>query len=82
MASEMRFILPELRDVLRNKGHFYNLTSIDIVYDFNFNQFKKMSKRSVRLSKEAMGCVSESAQTINYQPLQEALLRLARDDEY
>lgn len=84
-ATELRYRLPELRDNLRKQG-FYKLSSIKIIMNEKSNLKHKPQRSSLTppiLSRVAQNALHEASKKCNYQPLKEALLRLAigkRDD--
>ena len=79
-ASQLRYVLPELRDSLRQNG-FYQLINIEV------QVLAKMQSKSTvkpvqvaqsKLSKRASAAIAEGSKSCTYEPLQKALDKLAR----
>lgn len=78
-GSQLRYILPELRDKLRAEAGLYQLSSIKISIDAGSMEptiLKKTNKRSLS-TKTLEGMVS-SADQCDYAPLKKALNQLAK----
>ena len=75
-ATQLRFMLPELRDNLRIKAGLYQLSSIKItIFTPPKKQHnKKTAKRE--LSLDARSAINKSAEDCSYPPLQQALYNL------
>lgn len=76
-ASQLRYVLPDLRDHLRHAG-IYQLSSIKITVSTFTAQANQPQAKKSHLSTKARAAIIEHATHCNYLPLQEALLRLAR----
>lgn len=78
-ASQLRFLMPELRDRLRRKG-LYQLSSIKIAL---IEQVESMESRKSRapsaLSASTRQQILSQCEQISYQPLKNALKKLAKD---
>ncbi|KTC90995.1 DUF721 domain-containing protein [Fluoribacter dumoffii] len=81
-ASQLRYMIPELRDKLRKEGGMYQLTSIKIVVTEPTVRYEKSAATSKHvLSEKAKEIIISESQQCNYEPLQKALLRLADGDD-
>ncbi len=79
-ASQMRYLIPELRDSLRQKG-FYNLRSIKVmVIEQQSAESKKKKKRTKPISEAARSIILSESEDCSHEPLKEALKALARND--
>ena len=75
-STELRYLLPELRDKLRKAG-LYQLASIKIaVVDDNDNLTKLQNK--ISLSPMARHCLLAASELCSYQPLSALLCQLAK----
>lgn len=79
-ASQLRYVLPELRDSLRQNG-FYQLINIEVqvlakMQDKGMNTPKAKPATS-KISKRAQQMIAEGSQSCSYEPLQQALAKLA-----
>lgn len=80
-ATELRYLLPELRDKLRKMG-LYQLVSIKIVLRSIAPQpTKNPSLAKVNLSENARDNIRNAGTLCTYEPLKEALYHLATDYE-
>jgi len=78
-ASELRYILPELRDKLRSEAGIYQLSSIkSTVTTINVSTVSKPIPSRPPLSEEACKTLIESGDQCSYDPLKRALHNLAR----
>lgn len=77
-ASQLRYLIPELRDKLRSEAKLYQLTSIKIKVMLAQEEYKKVKKQQgpVLSDKAKADIISESAHC-SYLPLKKALIRLA-----
>ena len=73
-ATQLRFMLPELRDFLRREAKLYQLSSIKITIITPSNRKKKSSAKL--LSNNARTTIRNSADKCTYEPLKEALYKL------
>lgn len=79
VATELRFFLPTLRDLLRQKAGLVQLTSITIdpIVDTAQNQTKqRVKKKDLTLSKAALDALVLAADIEDYEPLKQALKKL------
>ncbi|KTD34544.1 DUF721 domain-containing protein [Legionella israelensis] len=77
-ASQLRFILPELRDNLRKQG-LYQLSSIDIAITEQGERERPKKKPSLNpISENARKNILNACEQMTYQPLKEALKKLGR----
>lgn len=75
-ATQIRYMLPELRDKLRKAG-IYQLSSIKVNVDTN-KEYQRITKtKEYELSSEAKKTIIKESQTCSYEPLRKALIRLA-----
>jgi len=79
-ASQLRYVVPELRDKLRKDAKIYQLTSIKITIATIKSEELNKSKISPSLSSRARAGIISSLENCNYLPLKEALLKLASID--
>lgn len=80
-ATELRFFIPTLRDLLRQKAGLVQLISITIdpLVDAANNQTKSTpKKKSIALSNAAIEAINIAADTEAYQPLKNALKKLGQ----
>lgn len=77
-ATELRYLLPELRDKLRINAKLYNLMSIDVIIQYELNHSKPhvLKSNNMVLSEKTKSHLLQFASECQYQPLQEALYRL------
>ncbi len=81
-ASQLRYAIPELRDKLRKEAGMYQLLSIKINVMETAEPYKKQKpQQHHEISDEAKASIIRESQQCTYQPLQKALLHLAREDE-
>ncbi|CEG57910.1 DUF721 domain-containing protein [Legionella fallonii] len=81
-ASQLRYAVPELRDKLRKEAGMYQLTSIKINIIAPPEPYEKQKQQHPHeLSTKAKATIISEGQHCTYQPLQKALLHLAREDE-
>ncbi|VEB38067.1 Zn-ribbon-containing, possible RNA-binding protein-like protein [Legionella sainthelensi] len=77
-ATQLRYILPELRDRLRKEAGIYQLSSIKITVSTpTFQHEKPIQHQKNALSEKAKATIIHESQQCTYEPLQKALLRLA-----
>jgi hypothetical protein len=77
-ASQLHYFLPELRDKLRTAG-LYQLTSIKIaVLPGDYHKPFVKQRQQIQLSATARNSIRDAGESCAYQPLKEALYRLAR----
>jgi hypothetical protein len=78
-GSQLRYALPELRDDLRAKAGFYQLSSIKIsIMTNDTHLFKKRAiKKAPHLSQKARHTIQSIGKQCHYLPLKNALLQLA-----
>lgn len=78
-STQLRYILPELRDKLRKEANIHQLTSIKISVATTKEQ--EAIKRSIpQLSSNARATLLATSEQCNYLPLKEALYHLAKED--
>lgn len=81
-ATELRFLLPQLRDQLRKDGKIYQLSSIKIIIekvDFSTYYKRDIPKKTIKaLSNQARQVIQSASELIEYSPLREALLHLSQ----
>lgn len=79
-ASQLRYMLPELRDKLRKEAGIYQLSSINIsiIPEISSQQSTKKIE-TPKLSAKARAVIMESEKQCSYQPLREALYKLAKE---
>jgi hypothetical protein len=75
-ASQLRYIIPELRDKLRQEAGIYQLTSIKITQAITYDT-KPVLPNKHHLSEESKAIIIKESQQCSYEPLQKALLHLA-----
>ena len=79
-ASQLRYIIPELRDKLRKEAGLYQLSSIKIAVSEPIIHYEKpIPQKKFQLSNEAKASIISESQSCSYEPLQKALLNLADD---
>lgn len=78
-ASQLRYLLPELRDKLRKDAGMYQLTSIKINIDASKDTSYSPPEKSkpLVLSDRAKATLISESQHCTYEPLKNALLSLA-----
>lgn len=80
-ATELRYLLPELRDKLRTAG-LYQLTSIKITLaDCDALPSQEKAANNSGLSAAARNNIRTTSELCSYQPLKEALCHLAGEGE-
>ncbi|HGF1459987.1 TPA: DciA family protein [Legionella pneumophila] len=80
-ASEIRYLLPELRDKLRKEAGLYQLSSIKITIIAPSSQIENPAqKKSLTLSEKAKATIISESQHCTYEPLKKALLHLAQSE--
>ncbi|KTD22182.1 Zn-ribbon-containing, possible RNA-binding protein-like protein [Legionella lansingensis] len=79
-ATELRYIIPDLRDKLRKQAGLYQLTGIKISID-EANEHgistTKM-KKAIQISDPARAIIYTASSEFTYEPLKKALQKLAR----
>ncbi|CAM3546431.1 Zn-ribbon-containing, possible RNA-binding protein-like protein [Legionella oakridgensis] len=81
-ATQLRYILPELRDRLRKEAGLYQLSSIKVTVNTpSFQQEEHIQLHKNALSERAKATIVHESQQCTYEPLQKALLRLADHEE-
>lgn len=79
-ASQLRYLLPDLRDDMRKSG-IYQLTSIKCIITTIDDPRPHASKQSgLTLSNQARTTIHEASEACTYLPLKKALLDLARGE--
>lgn len=76
-ATELRYLLPELRDQLRKKG-LYQLSSLKIAIDANPPSDTANNTQKLTLSSAARDSLLTASELCSYQPLKDALYHLAK----
>ncbi len=77
-ASQLRYILPELRDRLRKEAGIYQLSSIKItITPIETHPLKKILDTTPQLSPKAREAIIAGGDQCNYEPLKQALHHLA-----
>ena len=80
-ASQIRYVLPEIRDKLRKEGGIYQLTSIKVtVASVDINPAPKRNN-SPKLSSKARSAIIDGGYQCKYAPLRQALLNLANENK-
>jgi hypothetical protein len=78
-ASQLRYLVPELRDKLRSDGGLYQLTAIKIVIVTEKPPQEKPSlKKTIPLSTKARQAINDASQQCQDEALKQALFSLAR----
>lgn len=82
-ANQLHYFLPELRDKLRKEAGLYQLASIKIKIHDTRPRLKKNQKDQSppRLSEENRATIIRESQQFSYEPLQKAMLNLAKKCE-
>ena len=81
-ASQLRYLIPELRDKLRKEAGMHQHSSIKIMVRDDPSVYKKASpKASFTLSEQTKATIISESQLCTYQPLKKALLHLALGKE-
>lgn len=81
-ASQLHYMIPELRDKLRKEGGMYQLSSIKVmVVEPPVMHEKKTPPQKHKLSDKAKATIISESQYCTYEPLQKALLNLAESSE-
>ncbi|WP_242604045.1 DciA family protein [Legionella jamestowniensis] len=78
-ATELRYSVPELRDRLRKEAGLYYLTGIKILIEAPSAQLSSNTKttKTATLSSNSRQAIHSASQQCNYEPLKEALQKLA-----
>lgn len=79
-ASQLRYCIPDLRDKLRSEAGIYQLTSIKVTVSIDSVTSAidtKKNKRANSISNKSREIISNQAKLCDYNPLKEALERLA-----
>ena len=78
-ATELRYLIPSIRDNLRRDHQLYQLIQCDIVIDDYQNPLQVLSKKNKarKVNENAKLSVESLAETVDYPPLKEALSRWA-----
>lgn len=78
-ATELRYLLPSIRDNLRKDHQLYQLIQCDIVIDDQQYPLQVLSKKNKarKVGQKAKQTVASLAETVDYLPLKEALSRWA-----
>lgn len=79
-ASQLNYLLPELRDKLRQSG-WHQLSSIKILLASPIPYEKSPKPSGYRLSEKAKAVILSESQHCTYEPLQKALLKLAENEK-
>lgn len=84
-ATELRYALPDLRDALRRNG-LYQLSSIKMVvqtpeYTSSNAPLSAKSFKGHQLSNSAIESLKEAGESCHYEPLKQALLKMALKDD-
>ncbi len=73
LATELRFFLPTLRDLLRQKAKLHQLTSLNISVIIPTSPSNNSSKKDLpRLSPAAHLAITEASKNCSFEPLQQA----------
>lgn len=81
-ASQLRYAIPELRDKLRKEAGMYQLLSIKVNIADPIAAYVKPEKaKTQHISDKAKASIISESQHCSYQPLQKALLHLAKGDD-
>ncbi|KTD05973.1 hypothetical protein Lgra_2750 [Legionella gratiana] len=81
-ATQLRYVIPELRDRLRKETGLYQLSSIKVTVSTPaFKQEQPLQSQKNELSEKAKATIIHESQQCTYEPLQKALLRLADHDD-
>lgn len=81
-ASQIRYLIPELRDKLRTEAGLYQLSSIKVsVVIPPLKPKKPIASKKHLLSEKAKASIISESQNCHYEPLQKALLNLADNVE-
>lgn len=79
-ASQVRYVIPELRDKLRIEAGMYQLSSIKVIVVEPVAQYEPLvPQKKYRLSEKAKASIISESQQCSYEPLQKALFNLAND---
>lgn len=81
-ATSLRFLIPELRDRLRNEAGIYQLIAINCALaEPEPVEQKQQSHKPIRkLSSKACSNIKNSIDALSYEPLKEALLKLSTQE--
>ncbi|MCL9684787.1 DUF721 domain-containing protein [Legionella maioricensis] len=80
-ASQLRYAIPELRDRLRKEAGMYQLSSIKVNISESAAPYQKTAQpKSHELSEKAKATIISESEHCTYQPLQKALLHLAKGE--
>lgn len=81
-ATELRYLIPELRDKLRKDAGLYQLTGIKIgIIENAESNYSKKSKKKLSLSNAARTAIYSASEQCDYEPLKTALRQLATQEE-
>lgn len=81
-ATELRYVIPELRDKLRKEAGFYQLVSIKIaVTEKTYQQPLAKAKTAKPLSEKSRKDIQAASELCQYPPLREALYQLSCENE-
>jgi hypothetical protein len=79
-ATELRYRIPELRDLLRKEG-LYQLVSIKImIAELDQKAVQQKPSKQTKLSETARSSLRKAGELCSYEPLKEALALLADSD--
>lgn len=81
-ASQLRYVMPELRDTLRKEAGMYQLTSIKVMVVESVITYTQPIKETHSLSEKAKATIISESQNCSYEPLKNALVHLADGDAY
>jgi hypothetical protein len=80
-ATQLRYLLPELRDKLRKELGLYQLSNLKVVIIEPAMEYgTSHPPKQHTISDQAKDMIIKESQQCNYQPLQKALLHLAKGD--
>ncbi len=77
-ASQLRYLLPELRDNLRSKGGLYQLGSIKLSIAAEQKMDPIRTTPKLELSEFARDVIHTASELCDYTPLQEAMRHLSK----
>jgi hypothetical protein len=75
-ATQLRFFLPILRDVLRKEEQLFQLTNIKLIIQEQSPVTKSAQKEPAPLSESSKANIIAESRSCSYTPLKEALLHL------
>jgi hypothetical protein len=76
-STQLRYLLPELRDKLRKEANIHQLTSIKITVATTA-EMNVIKRPAPELSSNARAALLATSEQCNYLPLKEALYQLAK----